>query len=593
MNSTREPYAWVHRHSLVLGVAVVAACCAAAAAFLPVEYIANDDRAIVTILKGSDGFPADPGGIFINPVTSWLLYALYRVFPSVPFFGLLVYAVTNLAMALIVGLFLRSNWIPAMLSLPVLALFVFTNSVFASFTAATLLMFLAVALCVGELMLGGGPPAGRKPYAALLCSCFFLAFLLRWDLVLIFILAAAPWLLFLDRERLKDLAPAAAVTVVLAGLNYGVILLDRSHHAPFLAYNELRSSFHDTYRGREHEGFTQGALERAGWHFEEYYLFRKNWFVYDDVLFNADTLATFLEHNNPKARAVALLGSMGERIRLSLRDNADQMIIIALCLGSVFLATLPAMVRRTARVNLRAAAAVLPVAALVGGLMAYRFPQRISYPLFLYLYCFAFLLADGPGRAAEQRCGPTMRRVGLAAAFLVMACATAIAAKPVKLTAITLHNAAEKIRANAATLSALAGAGGSSGKIVLPFDPVALSTIEDIHPFRENPAPSGLKIIPYGWVINTPHYARALQVMGVHSGRELLARIIDDDRVVLMQSLRPGDQVGAMEKELLEMFLTFRIRPDRRIRLVPRFQTGDGYGGTIVFYGLQSLPRAG
>jgi hypothetical protein len=372
-----------------------------------------------------------------------------------------------------------------------------------------------------------------------------------------------------------------------------VILVDRSHYTPFLAYNELRSAFHDTYRGREHEGFTQGALEKAGWHFEEYYLFRKNWFVYDDVLFNAETLATFLEHNNPQGQAAALLGSMGERIRLSLRDNADQMIVIGLCLASVFLATLPAMARRPAGRNLKACAAILLVCALVGGLMAYRFPQRISYPLFLYLYCFAFLLAGGPGRAAEQHGGPTMRRAALAAAFLVMAGAAVFAAEPVKLTAVTLHNATEKIRANTAALSALAGAGGPSGKVVLPFDPVALSTIEDIHPFRENPAPDGLKVIPYGWVINTPHYAGALQDMGVHSGRELLAGIVDDERVVLMQSLRPGDQVGAMERELLEMFLAFRIRPDRRIRLVPRFQTGDGFGGTIVFYGLQSLPRGG
>ena len=58
---------------------------------LPVGYETNDDFAMVTILSGKGGFPSIPDAIFLNPILSYILFFLYKVSPSFPWYGISLY----------------------------------------------------------------------------------------------------------------------------------------------------------------------------------------------------------------------------------------------------------------------------------------------------------------------------------------------------------------------------------------------------------------------------------------------------------------------------------------------------------------------
>ncbi len=170
---------------------------------LPVHYETNDEFRMITILSGNGGFPASPYVPYLNPILSYVLHILYRVKPYFPWFGVFFYVVYYLGWTLILSVIFRTNdRYSFILTIPILFYFFFFHSSYVSFTSASLFMSFGVFLCTIEYFIRNEAPIKNiRIYFIFLAVCFYLSFLLRWELVLYSLLLFLPAVVFIKKGR--------------------------------------------------------------------------------------------------------------------------------------------------------------------------------------------------------------------------------------------------------------------------------------------------------------------------------------------------------------------------------------------------------
>ena len=302
---------------------------------LPVRYIVNDDFAMITILRGNDFFSPSFHAVFLNPVMSWFLYSLYKLFPSIPWFGIVIYSTHLLGWSLIFSVVLRSDkLLYLVLSLPFLLACYVYHSCMVTFTSSSLFLLFGVLSCSFVFLSDKlSPINNRTSYSIFLALCFFLSFLLRWELVLYSILLGLPLIFFVKWQQVKIVIPLITILALLVCLNIGFIKIFESQEQPFYEYNKLRGDFHGTPKGDDNGQITLRAADKIGWDYEDYFSFRYYWLIFDNYTFNTHNLRIFLNENDLQKNLISniphIMGNISGSIKISAKDTLLFIISIA------------------------------------------------------------------------------------------------------------------------------------------------------------------------------------------------------------------------------------------------------------------------
>ncbi|MGC9337956.1 MAG: hypothetical protein ACP5EQ_07700 [Candidatus Cloacimonadia bacterium] len=450
-------------------------------------------------------------------------------------------------------------------------------------------MNVAVLLCILELLVRRDFPIKIDNYIVILSLCFLLSFLLRWELIVIFIVMGFPILFFLSKKiNKKYIKIIFFITLILVG-NGALIYLESSQYSSFKEYNKLRSEFHDTYKGDVYGDFTQKACIKAGWTPDDYYIFRKCWFLYDSKTFNSHNLDVFLEENKYGYNTIILLRDTFLRIYNSFTNDSNIIVVTLLSIGCMILYHIDKVFKINKKQLFKIIGSVVLMTVMVLAFMGYRFPERISWPIFTYYFSFIYVLGDNMGGQLTNK--EVIYKIDKKNKYkkiitiAVMACVLLFVGKSIIrfVNIINSHFMYQKYLN--AVLTAISIDDVFSETIIIPFDP-ARTGIYNMHPFRNTCVFSNIKIIPSGWVINTPHYENALGEIGIRDGNDLLDWIINNKNILIMHKMNNDDN-SLKDKGLLESYLSHRM-PGKSIKLIPKYNYTTKNRKGLIFYNVTS-----
>ena len=176
--------------------------------FLPARYETNDEIAIVRLSSGI-GVPPQSSNRLISQTLSYLLYGS---FPSIPWYGLILYSTAYLGIFLISSVVFRTSrrdYLASILTLPAFLLYFGYSLFFISFTASSLLLEFGVFLSLLERLVREKSASRFSRYNVYLLSvAFVVSYLLRWKLVLYSVAFGLPLLLFTRKHEFKWMALA-------------------------------------------------------------------------------------------------------------------------------------------------------------------------------------------------------------------------------------------------------------------------------------------------------------------------------------------------------------------------------------------------
>ncbi|MFH1144686.1 MAG: hypothetical protein V1774_09110 [Candidatus Eisenbacteria bacterium] len=548
---------------------------------LPVRYESNDDFAIIRQLNPLNGFRTDAQVHLMGRIPAQLLYWLYQAQPQVPWYGLLLYLGVWLGSGLAVGAAWRSApgraafyWAPAW------AIFFGFCASFLSFTAVSLMLLFGALLALLEWSSAGRCPVkAPRIHGALLLIALLLALLLRWQLVAAMLPFGLPVALFAGRAGLRRaVLPALAILAV-----FGVDRMlyrspgDEAQRA-YERYNRLRTRFHDTVEGAFREGSTESALAETGWTRADYQTFR-SWVLYDDVLFNAERLETFLGANRLEREEAPR--TLAQRAAEQALRNWLLLTIAVLSLAAVVLRGMSIHGRLLPRAVLLRMLAGLGV---VGGgvlvLIVYRLVPRVLLPLLVYWIGTAVVLFGRvPAGHGLQATSARLKTAAAGVAFLALALAGLEASQIVR---VLGESARDKAPARDG-LRALRDRVQDPELTIMIMDAARGLRFESIHPLKEFAEIGAVRILPGGTSVNSPRFRRILDDLGLQSGRELLEWMIDNPHALLVLNSQ-GERQDFFWKYLWLSYYQRNLAAGREIGLLPVHDfSGSNHDG-LIFY---------
>lgn len=564
---------------------------------LPIRFEVNDDMAAIDMLRGADGFRPHPAPPFISQCLAYVLFALYRLTPSVPWYGLVVYLAAFLGVSLLLGVALRAtrgNRAALLVVLPVVGFVAWRLFCFVTFSSATLLLALGVTLFLTEWVAQDGRDVRHPRLCGIaLTACFALAYALRWGLAVCSVVFAAPALVNCAVQRrfpklkyaLLALVAFIAIDRVLCRMQTGTPL-----HRGYTEYNRLRAEFHDTVKGTYHGETTDNALKQVGWTAADYTLFRNCWMLYDERLFNTATLKSFLEKNPPPS-GTGLIGRGWQRWKGSLTSSAHYTAVVAVSLLALVLLRLDRLRLAAARDRFIALPALALALLLVAYLMVYRFVPRVYLPVYLYIIGLSLFVLRA-GRDAE----PAPARRAWLSTLRVMV-VVMIATVGLRLSwkrwreeqKGLIYSRREKDYINKC-LDAVAKKWPND--ILVMMNPCLATGVgcEKTNPLREHREQSRLRILPYGTSVNHPRYAAILKLLGASGGYDLLKSIADRTNIMFVLFVR-SERASNETVALWESYYRRNIPTAGSVSFVPvaDLRNADKLG--LVFFRLRAVKQ--
>lgn len=558
--------------------------------FLPVRYETNDDFAIIRRLSDQTGFVSDTHHYSLSYGFGWVLCFLYRCCSSVPWYGAFVYSATYLGASLMLSVVFRSSSGKSLLLwLPALSVFFAHCFSFVSFTAASLMLEFGIFLCVMEWVVRDECPArNSKFYALTLAVGFLMCFSLRWRLVIWSVGLGIPVLFFLRKNHLKKgFLFACTLIMIVVGDRALFHFMTTQEHKAFMAYNKLRAQFHDTINGEFHGETTLKALNKVGWSLDDYAFFRR-WILYDDELFNPESLRIFIKENDPREKA-SIFELIPKRIARSFGASRHCTLALIFSILSLFFYRFHSLLGLSYKDRLRIIGSFgIPVAAIVF-FMYYRFPPRVYVPLYAYLLgvtCLLFSLANEklPGwKKVSTRKNMIMISVSL---FMLLTWVQAYAqAKGMLKRLKTSKTEKDYIQKY---LNVVRDKTLDSDPLLVSMNPVDGLRLETIHPLKEFLDVADMKIFPAGTGVNSPRYFSILRTMGLQKGHDFLKWMIDRKKVLLVLIAR-GKQENQVWTYLWESYFSRHVAPGQIVRLAPVYDFRNKGGVGLVFYNFVTL----
>lgn len=529
-----------------------------------------------------NGFLPGTDCFFLNPITSQLLYRLYRTFPHIPWYGLLLYVTVYWGYALILSAFIRRNsGFALLLAAPFLFIIFFHCFVFVSFTSASLLLLFGVFLCLLDWALTKRcPTTYERLYSLLLTLALIISYSLRWRLVLYSSILILPVILYTDRTLFRKTRlfwAGFSLLIMLSG--YFMFAEPSGNDHFFVQYNKVRSMFHDTDKGEYYGEITRHAIATAGWDATDFVLFRNYWFLHDQTRFNVDTVKTFLKANNPIGK-ISFFKQVVNRTYFHFQGNKTISLILACTLLSLFIYGFDSLVHKTATEAAKLSIALGIVMTIALFLLYYRFVPRVYLPLFTYMAGTIFLMLSPPRRPNALGPATKLRRTATLS-FLILLTLIMIGMTWTKTESLVHHlfaRNAEKENLRQALSKIEENRRQSERLLLIPLDPNNNLLQETIFPLKEVSDFTTIPLLPAGWQIHSRRYFRILHHFGLHNGRELLAWTIDNPNVLWFQYVETPQRTSIAE--LVETYFQQHMTPDGKpdMKIVYDFRNRNGIG---------------
>ena len=373
--------------------ALAAVAVTAVIALLHGTYLANDDDLLVTFFRDDAAAP------FVAAVLSQVMGAAYGAAPSVPWFGLWLYAVHAIALAVCAGALLalpgdappalrRASRISAgvlLVAVAALALRLTYGSAGIAACAAGL-----VALCA-ELLRADGGRVARVAWAGLAVAAGVatrLEAFVAAAAVTAPLLAFVAWDVIVVRRaaRLGVLAAFVAPALVVVALGPVMTQRDDPTSQRYLELNHARHVLHFQGAYVDLDRRAPEVLTQAGWTPDRFWQFTNRFYFTDDWFTPARLRALHDTGGAPKPVLTAL--------PTHLRDAQDATsfggtVLAAVVLAAVALGALGLITRRAAIVAALHAAWLLVVAIALQRWL--HFPDRIAVPMAVGAACAALV----------------------------------------------------------------------------------------------------------------------------------------------------------------------------------------------------------
>lgn len=492
---------------------------------LPASFNVADDVGAQMILAGLDGFSPAAEVPFHSQLLNFIIYGLYQLQPSIPWYGLLVLLTTMLGVSLFIRPLLdrQQSSIARLLCLPAFAVLLGHCLYSVTFTSAALLCQLGVFL---SLLLLPDSQLRRRSSQLTLLALLLLAFLWRWQLSCYILLLALP-VVMVRPERLRLVLLLAVTALVLVACDRGLHRLASPSLAEsdYPEFYQLRSRFHDRPEGREAE---QGAITAAGWTREDYRVFRELWVIHDNEKFNIPSVRTFLEAN--QAARPSFSDHVSSSLGQSYRENSMSLRIIFPTLLGLCFWHFGSGSWRLCRRRWRTIAALLAALVPLLFLAYFRLVPRVAIPLLLYLGGLLLIL---PRIDIEFAKSSRWSRPGLAVLLIMGLLSSGFGMKMLAVELPAQKQRRQQLeRVNRGLVEM---ASRDFLPVLLRLDTGGGLRHAAMHPLT---VPHGfrlVRIIPSGWQTNSPRYTRVLSELEAVSGRDLLRRAIDSEQIYFVQ----------------------------------------------------------
>ncbi len=550
---------------------------------MPVRYEVNDDFEFINILSGKGGFAADFSSTTqsLSQFLSYTLYFLYDRFPSIPWYGLTIYLSAYLGISLITSVLLRNTRDKLSLILCIPALLVYFSHCFSviTYTSAVLLLEFGVFLSLMEWVLKIDFLFKRnRLFGFFLGACFLFSFLIRWQIVLYFMLFGVPVLFYIKKQHLKAILPVIAVLLLfILGDRMLFKLNTTPGHKSYYEYTQLRRGFNDTVKGEYNGETTLKALKKAGWNMEDYAFFR-SWILYDDRLFNTEALKTFLQANSPYQEK-KYLKVVWSKIKSRFNSSKLHTLVLIFTISALFLLRIHNFTGLSNRQKFRLILSILIIFAGILFLMYYRFPYKVFIPLYAYtISVFVLLTSNNTQTFYSKRIIPVI--IALLLFLPVLVHSYTIGRMELGL----LESSRQEKDYIKYSLNYVKDNHAHPPLLVL-MDPVfsgGLGT-EKVHPLKEFSDYTSLRVFPWGGEINSPRYASILKQMGLKNGREFLKWSINREDVLFVHFVR-SEKSLQKHAYLWESYFNRHISPDRKIKLQAVYDFRNKYGTGLIFY---------
>lgn len=576
-------------HALLKGFVFSAVFILMVLVFVPVGYDVNDEFGIIVrTLNEQGGVRPDPDSsrtFLISQAFNDMLYVLYQYWPSMPWLGVFMLLAVYVGSSLILGLILRTNdGKYALLAIPPWMLFVGYCSSFMSVTAAALLLEFGVFLCLMEWTLKGRPPVRRSRwFGVFLVFCLILSFFLRWRLALYATGLAFPVLLFLKTDQVRQAMPfALAFFAIVAGDRLLFHYTSTDEHKAFITYNLIRAEFNDTMKGQYHGDMTLKALDKAGWTLDDYGFFRC-WILYDEKVFNPETIRVFTKENDPQDKA-SLMELIPQRILKSFDRSKGCTLVLVFSLMSLFLYRFQGVRGLSRRDRLRMVCVLGTIGAGIVFFMYYRFPARFFIPLYTYLLVSAFLVFQIENKALEARNDlPKFKKIALISILLLVSLALGQIYTQGKGLVHVLASSKRQKDYIHKCLAMVKDRSLHGAPLLVLMDPSYGLHFEGVHPLKELADFPDLRIFPTGSRINSPDYFHRLRRLGLKGGREFLKWVVNNEDALLVLMVTEEKRRKKMTY-LWRSYLSRRIVPGRKVRLLPVYDFRNRNDAGLVFY---------
>ena len=502
--------------------------CAALLSLGPV-YETNDDPAMALLLSGQlEGQVFDP--LYLGRPFSAVLAQLYRWFPAVPWYGLVLESCALAAVLLWAGLVIcrtaDSRGRRAALAGLLLPCGYFLLRL--NFLSTALALFGASLAWVWALHEESRPVLLRHAWLGVAMG---LAYVIRPSLRWLMVFLALPCLARLvrrgDFKRLLVVAlPGLLLFAVTAGADR-LSLRDPARRAR-VDFNWTRSSLVDEARTPSPE-----ALAAAGWSETDYQVAVRQW-LHDETIFGVERMRAFVANAVPCGRLTHAVANI--KAHLSNRFH-----LLAVLNTLAFLVCFLAAGRGPRQGGSRLPALLL-WGYYAGGvllLMAIRFPPRVFVPLYLYL---AALVLPRPSVAEPgRRLGALLRT---AAAVGAVCCGVFAVAHFCR----DGREGIRRLQARRAELTRRVPALGADRIVVLNG---ALET--SYTPVFRNPTPpAGVRVVPGGWLMGSSVYPFFLRQAGFDSGRAMVLALVTQGRGIFVTA--PGAEAGLLLRHFNEHY---------------------------------------
>jgi len=558
---------------------------------LPVQYEVNDDVTMIAILSGKGGFPSNPDAVFLNPLLGYLLYSLYKIAPLFPWYGMSLYSIFYLGWVLIVSVMIRTHSrLSLLFALPLLCYFFFFHSSFITFTSASLFVPCGIFLCTVEFFLKNQPPSKNvKTYFTVLAVCFFLSFLLRWDLVLFSLFLCLPVTIFMRYELVKKIAPVLLVLGCVIFLNAGFNYMLSLSNKPYHDFNTLRAAFHDTDRGSIHDLITPHAAQKAGWTYEDYLAFKIPWLIYDNKSFNTQNLRLFLHENDPSHVPGYFFGNVTGRVASSFHNHKDVCILFVMSVISIALYNLRLLFPLEKTYCYKTAFVLGSYGTIIVFLMYHRFEPRIFGPLFVYFLGVSSVLFDTSLPSKNRTRGTLLIQASTLCAVMLLLFSLFIVHHLIMRDSALLDQSVYYRNSIKNAFDVINSSKQHAYPLVIQMYPKVDKglNVESTHPLKEFRDSPHIRSFPSGWAINSPYYCQALHSLNLKDGHDFLKWIVDRQEVLLMMNVSSLEEMNSILL-LWKSYYLRRIFPGQQLKFIPVYDFRGKDGAGLIFLQIRS-----